>query len=121
MLWWTVFFCDMIVPIVMIIAGRLMHKHTPKKINGVLGYRTRRSMKNADTWRFAHEHCGRTWWRGGWIALILSAAAHIPYYNDSDKVISALCIVICTLQCIALVASAVTTEIALKKNFTENN
>ena len=36
---WFMLICDLIVPIVMIIAGRMMWKHCPKSINGIVGYR----------------------------------------------------------------------------------
>ena len=53
--WWFMLICDMIIPIVMVIVGRIMWKHCPKHINGISGYRTTRSMKNMDTWKFAHD------------------------------------------------------------------
>lgn len=43
--WWFMLICDLIVPIVMIIGGRMMWKHCPKSINGIVGYRTNRSME----------------------------------------------------------------------------
>ena len=46
--WWFMLLCDLIIPIVMVIAGRMMWKHCPKHINSMLGYRTTRSMKNMD-------------------------------------------------------------------------
>ena len=57
--WWFMLICDMIIPIVMVIVGRMMWKHCPKNINGMSGYRTTRSMKNMDTWKFAHDYCGK--------------------------------------------------------------
>ena len=48
--WWFMFICDLIIPVVMVIGGRMMWKHCPKHINGMSGYRTTRSMKNMDTW-----------------------------------------------------------------------
>ena len=59
--WWFILICDCIIPAIMIIAGRMMWKHCPKKINGVVGYRTKMSMINMDTWRFAHDHAGKLW------------------------------------------------------------
>lgn len=47
--WWFMIICDLVIPILMIFTGRMMWKHTPKNINGIIGYRTRRSMKNMDT------------------------------------------------------------------------
>ena len=44
--WWFMFICDLIIPVVMVIGGRMMWKHCPKHINGMSGYRTTRSMKN---------------------------------------------------------------------------
>ena len=46
--WWFILVCDLLVPFTMLIAGRMMWKHCPKHINGVVGYRTRRSMKNIE-------------------------------------------------------------------------
>ena len=38
--WWFMLICDMIIPIVMVITGRMMWKHCPKNINGMYGYIT---------------------------------------------------------------------------------
>lgn len=59
--WWFMFCCNLLIPAIFIFAGRMMWKHYPKEINDILGYRTKRSMKNIDTWKFAHEYCGRLW------------------------------------------------------------
>ena len=92
--WWFILVCDLLVPFTMLIAGRMMWKHCPKHINGVVGYRTRRSMKNIETWKFAHDYCGQLWWKIGNVSLILVF-----------------------IQCIVLVLSILPTEHALKKKF----
>ena len=56
--WWFMLICDLIIPIAMVIGGRMMWKHYPKNINSMSGYRTTRSMKNMDTWKFANDYCG---------------------------------------------------------------
>ena len=117
--WWFMFICDLIIPGVMIICGRMMWKHTPKTINGIIGYRTARSMKNIETWKFAHEHSGRLWWRIGWVMLLPSALVHIPFYRSPNNVIGIAGGVLCTIQCIALIVSVFPTESALKRNFTD--
>ncbi len=61
--WWFMLICDLLIPITMLIGGRMMWKHCPKRINGMAGYRTTRSMKNMDTWRYAHDYCGKLWWK----------------------------------------------------------
>ena len=52
--WWFMLICDLIIPIAMVIGGRMMWKHCPKNINSMSGYRTTRSMKNMDTVSYTH-------------------------------------------------------------------
>lgn len=70
--WISMFICNMLIPLLMVISGYLMYKHPPKEINGLYGYRTSRSMKNKDTWKFAHDYCGRIWVKAGMILLVPS-------------------------------------------------
>lgn len=116
-IWWFMFFCNLLVPIIQIVAGKMMWKSSPGKINKVYGYRTKRSMKNMDTWEFAHEHCGRVWWRVGWVTLIVSVLAQLPFMHSSEDVSGVVAGVISTLQVCILVLSIFPTERALKKTF----
>ena len=120
MFWWYMFACNLLIPILMIICGRMMWKHCPKEINGILGYRSGRSMKNMDTWRFAHEYCGRLWVKAGAIAVLPSVLIQLPYYHDSNNVIGGLAVLIETLQCAVMIWSIAATENALKNTFTDD-
>lgn len=115
--WWFMLLCDLIIPIVMVIAGRMMWKHCPKHINGMLGYRTARSMKNMDTWKFAHGYCGKLWWRIGWAMLIPSALMHIPLYHSDKNTIGFAGLLLVAIQCFIMIVSIYPTEKALKKHF----
>ena len=115
--WWFLLACDLFIPLIMVISGWMMWKNAPNSINGIYGYRTTRSMKNMDTWKFAHDYCGRLWWKLGWILFVISLVAHILFYGASENAIANLAGILCTVQCVALVASIIPTEIALKKNF----
>ena len=115
--WWFILICDCIIPVLMIIAGRMMWKHCPKKINGIVGYRTKMSMKNMDTWKFAHEYCGKLWWKIGWFAIIPSALIHVPLYHSDENTIGIVGGILVTIQCIILIVSIYLTEKALKKHF----
>ncbi|MCM1263596.1 MAG: SdpI family protein [Bacillus sp. (in: Bacteria)] len=117
--WWFIFVCDLLIPVTMIIAGNMMWKHTPEKINGIIGYRTTRSMKNIDTWRFAQDYCGRLWWKIGWIMLLPSVVAHLPFYHGTEDTIGTVAAILCTIQCLILVSAIFPTERALKRTFTE--
>ena len=115
--WRFMLVCDLLVPITMILCGRMMWKHAPEKINGVMGYRTSRSMKNMDTWKFAHDYCGRLWWKIGWIMLIVSVIIYFPIHGKSDHVIGWTGGILTMLQCVVLIVSIIPTERALKKTF----
>lgn len=104
----------------MIIYGRMMWKHPPKKINGLSGYRTSRSMKNMETWIFAHKYCGKLWWIIGWITLIPSIIIPIPFYAASENAIGIVGGILVTVQVIVLIYSIIPTERALKKTFTDD-
>lgn len=119
--WWFMFACDMLIPFLMIACGRMLWKHPPGSANMVYGYRTKRSMRNADTWRFAQEYCGRLWWKIGWIMLGLSALAHLPFYRSSQETIGWFGAALCTVQCVVMVVSVLPTESALKKKFPDND
>lgn len=118
--WWFMLICDLLVPLTMVIGGYLMWKHTPKTINGFTGYRTARSMKNMDTWKFAHEYAGHLWWKIGWIILFPSLVVHIPVYGASDDMVGLVGCVVVAIQTIILIASNYPTENALKKNFNDD-
>ena len=118
--WWFMFVCDLLIPVLMIVCGKMMWKHSPKNINGIIGYRTTRSMKNMDTWKFAHDYCGRLWWKIGWIMLIPSIIVQFPFFNSDDNMIGVVGVILCTIQCVILIISIFPTERALKRNFTDD-
>ncbi|MDE7363692.1 MAG: SdpI family protein [Ruminococcus sp.] len=120
MFFWFMLVCDLLVPLIMIITGGIMWKHYPKDINGLIGYRTKRSRKNMDTWKFAHEYFGKLWLKTGIILLIVSALAHIPFIHSSENTISVMSIILCMIQCAVIVSTIFPTENALKKTFDDN-
>ena len=111
---------NLLIPIIMVFFGLKFAKRGPKKINGIYGYRTTMSMKNKETWEFAHKYCGLLWKKLGFILLILSAIISIVAFkfNDDGKAIIILILVL--MQIVVLIASISPVEKALKKNFDEN-
>lgn len=110
----------LLIPCSMIIFGKLFLKHPPKNINAVFGYRTNMSMKNRDTWNFAHKHCGKLWYIGGLVLLPVSAAAMLCALGKSADFTGTAGGIICAVQLIAAIGSIFPTEAALKKNFDKN-
>jgi uncharacterized membrane protein len=118
--WWFMFICDMLIPAIMVIVGHMMWKHYPKEINWAFGYRTRRSMMNDDTWKFAHEFCGRLWWKIGWIMTAASFLAMLPFINSSEDEIAIFMVILIFIQMGVLLLSIIPTERALKRTFNDD-
>ena len=76
MLYWLFMLAmDLLVPACMIGFGKRFLKSAPQKINPFFGYRTTMSMKNQDTWTFAHSFCGQLWVQCGKVLLAASVIA----------------------------------------------
>ncbi|WP_245156562.1 SdpI family protein [Clostridium aminobutyricum] len=95
-------------------------EHPPKKINGVYGYRTNMSMKNIETWKFAHEYCGRLWFKIGRALLIVSVAASFYLAPLGVNPQGAGITILVLSQTAILVASIFPTEKALRERFDRN-
>ena len=115
--WILMFIAAIICPAVMIVAGLYFRKSAPKKINAFLGYRTEMSMKNRDTWEFAHKYIGNLWSVLGSILIVPSAVPMFFLIGKSEELISVFSLIICFVGMAALIASIIPTEKALKKNF----
>lgn len=118
--WFLMFACNMCVPIIMILAGRMMFRHCPEEINSVFGYRTKRSMKSIDAWKFANDYCGRLWQKIGLISIVPTVAAQLLLLNKGKNAISIASLVIISVQAVILLITIIPTENALKKNFDDN-
>ena len=92
-LMYVLFFCNLLIPVVVIVTGRIMWKHYPKNINGLVGYRTTRSMKNMDTWKFANEHCGRLWYKMGLFMLAFSVLVSVLLLRTNDNTYSMISLI----------------------------
>ena len=115
--WIFMMLSNFLVPGLMIIFGRVFLKHPPKTINGIYGYRTTMSGKNQETWDFAHQYCGKLWWKLGWILLVISIFAMIPMIGKDTGSVGTWSAVFEMIQCAVMVLSIFPTERALRKNF----
>lgn len=118
--WWTMFICNLLIAVLMIATGAWMRKGGTKTVNPFLGYRTTRSMKNADTWEFAHRYFGRLWFVIGLILLLPTALAQIPFYNSSEDTAGTVGLIVCVAEMAALILPVIPTELALKRNFNDD-
>lgn len=119
-LWICMLAVDLLIPLTMIGFGKLCSKKPPKNINHVFGYRTNMSMKNKDTWKFAHEFVGRLWFKLGLILLPLSIIPLIFVFNKDFNEIQGVGLIVCVIQVVVLVGTIIPTESSLKKTFDQN-
>lgn len=115
--WLFLFLMNLILPISMIFFGNYFKNHAPKKINSFFGYRTEMSMKNQDTWKFAHNYHGKLWFIMGLVTLFLSIILFLTAIGKSENFIAAIELISYTIQIICLISSVVFTEIAIRKKF----
>lgn len=109
--------CDLILPLMLIFFGRSFEKNPPPAINDWMGYRTKMSKKNTDTWNFAHRYWGKMTFVFGIVLLPVSAALMLPVMESSETTIGVVGGAVCFIQIIAMFVTVFLTEKALKKNF----
>ena len=115
--WYFMLATTFLIPIAMIGFGARFMNKPPAKINSVYGYRTPMSMKNSDTWDFAHRYAGRVWYVSGWITLFASIPPMLFVMGKGTDTIGSTGALISLLQCIPLLGVIYATERALKKHF----
>lgn len=109
----------LIVPITMIVFGRLFSNKAPKDINYIFGYRTKRSMMNKDTWKFAHAFIGKLWFICGLILMPISVAIMVFVLGKGTDTMGTVGAILTVVQMITMIGTIIPTEYALKKNFDE--
>ncbi|MFR8228887.1 MAG: SdpI family protein [Anaeromassilibacillus sp.] len=118
--WIYMLIMDLLLPFTMIGFGRHFMKNAPKTINGVFGYRTSMSMKNKETWEFAHKYCGKIWYICGLSALPITVIFMLLVIGKNVETVGTVGGIIMGIQLVPLIDSIFPTEIALRKNFDKN-
>ncbi len=116
MVWAICFICSLFTPLVIVFAGWVMRTNCIKR-NNFCGYRTKMSMKNDDTWKFANEICGKLWWRIGWILFFSTILIFLIIIKFSDNTSTFITIFLMTVECLMIVLSIILVEKAIKKTF----
>lgn len=118
--WIFMLVMNLLIPATMAGFGRAFLKKAPGKINYAFGYRTSMSMKNKDTWDYAHKFCGRLWYIAGLVMLPVTFIAMLFVLGKDEEAVGSFGGIICFIQMIPLVGSIIPTEIALRKHFDKN-
>lgn len=115
--WIFMLVTDLLIPVVMIGFGRVFMNHPPKEINGIYGYRTSMSMKNKETWEFAHKYNGKIWYTCGLVMLPVTIVAMLLVLGSDEGMVGMVGGILCVVQTLLLIASIYPTERALREHF----
>lgn len=116
---WGILICCLLIPAVLLAAGEWMVRRPPQKINGLVGYRTTRSMASRESWIFAQEYCGRLWRKLGAWSLGISAGICLILSRGGERALTWGMLALEALQLAAVIGSIFPVERALKRNFDE--
>lgn len=96
---------DLTVPAIVVVFGLRFPKAPPREINAVYSCRAARSMKNRDTWAFAHQHIGKLRRTLGLVLLPLSAPVMLRVWGKDVTTVSLFGGVVCAVQVVVLLCS----------------
>ena len=116
-IWLMMLGFNLLIPAIMLGTGKLMQRNTPKDINWIIGYRSAMSMKNEDTWAFAHKVAGAFSWKWGWVTLVVTIIAMLLLIGQSVELVSSAGCILMFLQLITVLAVIPHTEKALRNTF----
>ena len=111
---------DLLIPVTMVFIGKRFQKKPPKEINAMYGYRTAMSMKNKETWEYAHRCCGKLWYVSGLVMLPVTVIALVCVFGKGNDCVGTIGGIVCMAQCIPMVGAIALTERKLKKRFDRN-
>ena len=97
-IWFMMLGFNLLIPVIMLIAGKLFRTNAPKHINWIIGYRTAMSMKNEDTWVFAHKYAGSFYWKWGWVVLVFAIIFMLFILGQSVEIVSTAGCILMFLQ-----------------------
>ncbi len=115
--WIYMLIISLLLPVTMLIVGRVFLARAPKNINMFLGYRTPMSTKNRDTWQFAHRYCGKIWIWGGLASFLVSVIAMLLVLGREIKTVGLVGALTLIPPFAVIIVSIALTEKALKKAF----
>jgi len=104
-------------PAIMILFGAVFTKTAPKKINHIFGYRTDMSMKNRDTWAFAHKYIGKVWFCLGLLLIPITVIPMLFVIGNSENVVATVGLIVSFVNTVTLIVPIFFTEKALNKAF----
>lgn len=103
------------VGVIFFLAGFVMYKFPPKKINYLFGYRTVQSMKSQERWDFAQKHSAKEMMKLGLVLATLSSLAIVTNFDHYVDLIIGL-----SLMTVIVIILFIRVEKGIKARFESN-
>ena len=110
----------LLIPGMLLLFGWIFQHCAPKSINGVYGYRTKRSMRDQSSWDFAQAMFGKLAFRWGLGELPIVLLAMLPVLGRGDTIVGTVGGVLCIVLCLPFFVMIWQIEWALKQQFPES-
>lgn len=115
--WLVMFILIFLIPLTMVWMGWIFQTKSAFNKNATAGYRTSMSMKNEETWEFAHLYSGRIYYKMGLMSLLPSVVPMFFLFGKSMDQIGWISNGIVMIQCALLLFPVILTELALRRTF----
>lgn len=109
----------LMIPGMLLLFGWIFQNQAPKSINGVYGYRTKRSMRDQSSWDFAQAMFGRLAFRWGLYELPVTLLAMLAVLGRGETTVGTMGGVLCGVLCLPFFVMIWQIEKALKRQFPE--
>lgn len=105
------------IPLLLIVIGKIFEKYPSKEPNIAIGFRTKLSMMNKETWDYAQRLFPKAWISLGRIMLPLSLIILFLLYSEDKDYTGNLALILMLVQEVLMLGSILYVNLKLKKAF----
>lgn len=105
------------IPLLLIVIGKIYEKYPSKEPNIVIGFRTKLSMMNKETWDYAQRLFPKVWISLGRTLLPLSLIILFLLYSEDKDYTGNLVLILMLVQVVLMLGSILYVNLKLKKAF----
>lgn len=105
------------IPLLLIVIGKIFEKHPIKEPNIAIGFRTKLSMMNKETWDYAQRLFPKVWISLGRIMLPLSLIILFLLYSEDKDYTGNLALILMLVQVVLMLGSILYVNLKLKAAF----
>ena len=105
------------IPLLLIVIGKIYEKYPSKEPNIAIGFRTKLSMMNKETWDYAQRLFPKVWISLGRIMLPLSLIILFLLYSEDKDYTGNLVLILMLVQVVLMLGSILYVNLKLKKAF----